>query len=84
MVDHTGARLAQPDSTVKRPERQVAGHASAHGPADDAPGVEVEHEARYGMRVSQDLVTGAAAADVGSTRTLPERLVHSQPCAVQI
>ncbi len=44
MVDHTGARLAQPDSTVKRPERQVAGHASAHGPADDAPGVEVEHD----------------------------------------
>ena len=33
MVDHTGARLAQPDSTVKRPERQVAGHASAQRPS---------------------------------------------------
>jgi hypothetical protein len=27
MVDQTGAGLAQPDGTIVRPERQVAGHA---------------------------------------------------------
>ena len=61
MVDHTGARLAQPDSTVKRPERQVAGHASAHGPADDAPGVEVEHDGQV-----QPALCRPDIADVGS------------------
>ena len=59
--DHTGARLAQPDSTVKRPERQVAGHASAHGPADDAPGVEVEHDGQV-----QPALCRPDIADVGS------------------
>ena len=58
MVDHTGARLAQPDSTVKRPERQVA---SAHGPADDAPGVEVEHDGQV-----QPALCRPDIADVGS------------------
>ena len=61
MVDHTGARLAQPDSTVKRPERQVAGHASAHGPANDAPGVEVEHDGQV-----QPALCRPDIADVGS------------------
>ena len=48
------------DSTVKRPERQVAGHASAHGPADDAPGVEVEHDGQV-----QPALCRPDIADVG-------------------
>ena len=61
MVDQTGARLAQPDSTVKRPERQVAGYASTRGPADDAPGVEVEHDGQV-----QPALCRPDIADVGS------------------
>ena len=60
MVDHTGARLAQRDGTIERPARQIAGYASACGPADHAPGVEVENDSQV-----QPALCRPDIADVG-------------------
>jgi hypothetical protein len=55
----TARRGSQGDGHIQRPDRQIAFHAVAHGPTDDAPGMKIEDDSQI-----QPALAGPDMADI--------------------